>query len=230
MNIPGDPSKRSAYPIVNGASVLAVKYADGVMMMSDTLGSYGSLARYKNLERIRKVNDNCIIAGDGEYSDFQHINNWLEELVIDDYNEDDGVSMSAKQVHCVLSRVLYNRRSKMDPLWNSLVVGGNSPDGPFLGLVDLYGSSYTENMIATGYGAYMALPIMRKKWRENMTEAEAKALLEECMTVLFYRHCTTINKFQIATITKTDINITDPYSLKTQWEYKRFVDPHAVNC
>ena len=34
-----EPSSRTTQPIVTGTSVLAVKYAGGVMMMTDTLGS-----------------------------------------------------------------------------------------------------------------------------------------------------------------------------------------------
>ena len=31
---------------------------------------------------------------------------------------DDGATMSPKELHHWLTRVMYNRRSKMDPLWN----------------------------------------------------------------------------------------------------------------
>ena len=55
------------------------------------------------------------------------------------------------QVHAYLTRVLYNRRNKFDPLWNSLVVGGVRPDGtPFLGSVGMIGVSFSDKHIATG--------------------------------------------------------------------------------
>jgi hypothetical protein len=50
---PPRPLHRS--PIVTGTSVLALTYRDGVLIASDTLGSYGSTKRYKSLERIKKV-------------------------------------------------------------------------------------------------------------------------------------------------------------------------------
>ena len=31
--------------------------------------------------------------------------------------------------------------------------------------VDLIGTAYEENFIATGFGAYLAIPIIREKWR-----------------------------------------------------------------
>ena len=42
----------------------------------------------------------------------------------DDAIEQDGHQLGPKNLHAYLCRVMYNRRSKQDPLWNSLVVGG----------------------------------------------------------------------------------------------------------
>lgn len=36
----------------------------------------------------------------------------------------DGHSYSPKAIHSWLTRVMYNRRSKMNPLWNTVVLGG----------------------------------------------------------------------------------------------------------
>ena len=52
---------------------------------------------------------------------------------------DDGNSLGPKEVHSYLTRVMYNRRNKFDPLWNSLVIGGvkKGPKGEekYLGMV-----------------------------------------------------------------------------------------------
>lgn len=59
----------------------------------------------------------------------------------------------------------------------------------FLGTVDKLGTAFEDNHIATGYGAYIALPLLRNAYEKNknMTKAEAKELLTKCMQVLFYR-------------------------------------------
>jgi 20S proteasome subunit beta 7 len=50
-----------------------------------------------------------------------------------------------------LNRVLYNRRNKFDPLWNTMVVGGILSDGkPFLGTIGMIGVSFTDSNVATG--------------------------------------------------------------------------------
>ena len=34
----------------------------------------------------------------------------------------------------------------------------------YLGYVDLYGTSFSENYAASGYGNYLALPLIRDRW------------------------------------------------------------------
>lgn len=35
-------------------------------------------------------------------------------------------------------------------------------------------TSYEDNILATGYGTYLAIPILRKKWRPDLEEGEAR--------------------------------------------------------
>ena len=60
-----DPTAHTRQPIVTGSSVLAVKYDQGVMIAADTLASYGSLARYKDVKRIIQVGDRTIMGASG---------------------------------------------------------------------------------------------------------------------------------------------------------------------
>ena len=67
----------------------------------------------------------------------------------------------------------------------------------FLAYVDLLGTRYQSSSIATGFGAYLAQPLLRKAVEGNedtMTFEEAKALLESCMRVMYYRDARAINK------------------------------------
>jgi 20S proteasome subunit beta 7 len=91
---------------------------------------------------------------------------------------------------------MYNRRSKIDPLWNSFIVGGYTPPSssdaegkgkPFLGFVDLLGVTYQSSTIATGFGMHLAQPLLRTavEGKEDvLTEEQARAILEGCMKVL----------------------------------------------
>lgn len=131
--------------------------------------------------------------------------------------------MNAKQLYTYLSQVMYARRSKIDPLWNQFVLGGLLENGEsFLGYVDLRGTTYQASTIATGFGAYVAQPLLRKavEGREaELTEAEATQVMENCMRVLYYRDCLALNKFQRAKITCDGVEISEPYSISTEWRF-----------
>ena len=118
------PKKVTQSPVTTGSSVLAMKYDGGVIMAADTLGSYGSLARFTEISRVLKVNDTTVIAAGGDYADFQFLSDIIKQKQIDEECCDDGQVLKPRALHCWLTRVLYNRRSKFDPLWNVIAVAG----------------------------------------------------------------------------------------------------------
>jgi 20S proteasome subunit beta 7 len=123
--------------------------------------------------------------------------------------------------------VAYNKRNKMNPLYNRLIVAGFKDGQSHLGYVDLYGTTFSDDYIATGYGNYMALPLIRDRWRADMSEGEARALLEDCMRVLWYRDTRALNKIQLAKISAEGTVISEPYSVDCKWDFRSFVQPKA---
>jgi len=212
------PKTQTLEPYVTGTSVLGIKYKDGVMIAADTLASYGSLARFRDIQRMAPLGRYTLIGATGEYSDFQFLLRLLDELIVSDEISNDGSHLSPHSIHSYLTRVLYERRNKMDPLWGHFVVAGHRNGQSFLGLADMRGTSYEDETIATGYGSMIARPLMRAAYKPNMTRDEAKSLLENCLKVLYYRDARAINRVQIATITAEGPVISEPYELQTDWD------------
>ena len=167
------------------------------MLAADTLASYGSLAMFKDVTRIARTGSYTLVGASGELSDYHALLDKLKGLAQANANCDDGFEHGPAEIYSYLRAVLYQRRNKFDPLWNSLVVGGFKDGAPFLGSVDLRGTAYEDDVIATGYGSHLALPIMRAKWTPDLDEGEARALLEDCLRVLFYRDCRALNRVQV---------------------------------
>ena len=223
------PRKHTQSPIVTGTSVIALKYADGVLMAADTLGSYGSLARFTDNRRLLSVHDTTLIGGSGDFSDFQFLTDELEKMEINDFTLDDGCDLTSPEVYNYLQRLFYHRRNKMDPLWNSLVIGGLHPatKKPFLGSVNMIGMAFEDDFIATGFGHHFAMPLLRQHWKASMTLDEARTLLENCMRICFYRDCRSLNRIQFATVTAEGTTINEPIALSTKWDFQSFVNPKA---
>lgn len=117
------PNTHTTSPIVTGTTVLAIKYNEGVMMAADTLASYGSLARYKDVRRIQKVGEHCLIGASGEMSDFQSLQEMLVNMHQEDVNSDDGYTKTPSEYFHYLRAIMYQRRNKFNPLWNQLLLG-----------------------------------------------------------------------------------------------------------
>lgn len=219
------PISHTQYPYVTGTSVLGIKYKDGVLLASDMGGSYGSTLRYKSVQRLKPIGKHTLLGAGGEISDFQEIIRYLDELILYDNMWDDGNSLGPKEVHNYLNQLMYNRRNKFNPLWNTLILGGVKNGQKYLGTVNMIGVHYEENHVATGFGNHLARPIFRDEWHEDMTFEEGVKLLEKCMLVLLYRDRSAVNKLQIAKITEEGATFSEPYALKTHWELEAFKNP-----
>jgi 20S proteasome subunit beta 7 len=60
---------------------VGLKFDSGVMIAADSLISYGSLARYHDVERVFEVNNQTIIGCGMDYADFQYIKRFIDQKV-----------------------------------------------------------------------------------------------------------------------------------------------------
>ncbi|SCU82857.1 LAFA_0D00430g1_1 [Lachancea sp. 'fantastica'] len=205
------PSMHTQQPIVTGTSVISMKYNGGVVIAADNLGSYGSLLRFNDIERLISVGRNTVVGISGDISDMQQLEYLLEEMQTennyDNQYADEEEALKPSYVFEYLANVMYSRRSKMNPLWNALIVAGVEDAKPFLKYVNLLGVTYSAPSLATGFGAHLALPLLRKvvdvESDVEKTDLEtAKKSIIEAMKVLFYRDARSSRKYSLAVIDK----------------------------
>ena len=114
---------------VSGTSAVAIKFKDGVMIATDTLGSYGSSAKYRNLQRQsvrfyscvfmefiqeacqdmfnfskfvptkQAIGNHSLMGFTGDYGDFQYFTRVLQDEDDSQTLEEDGIVWDAKQVY-----------------------------------------------------------------------------------------------------------------------------------
>mmetsp|Transcript_22027 Transcript_22027/g.46295 ORF Transcript_22027/g.46295 Transcript_22027/m.46295 type:complete len:92 (-) Transcript_22027:234-509(-) len=80
---------------------------------------------------------------------------------------------------------------------------------------------YEDEVVATGFGNYVCLPLLRKAGTD-LSKDEARKVLEDCMRVLFYRNCKSSTKIQIASVTAAGVEIGEPFDVSTYWGYEGF--------
>jgi 20S proteasome subunit beta 7 len=230
---------------VTGTSVVALKFKDGVVIAADNLGklsqppppplmltyllptaSYGSLARFTDVKRLRVFGGDIVVGFGGDVSDMQYLDRMLNSLSIDEDYSSHGHSMNAKNLHKYLSKVLYKRRCDFNPLWNHLLVAGFDDESqPFLASADLLGTTFSSPSLATGFGAHLAQPILRKVVPDDeasaaLDEASAVEAVKECMKVLFYRDARSMDKYSIAVVKKEGVDLKENEKLEGQsWAF-----------
>lgn len=220
-----DPTQHTLSPIVTGATVIGIKYNGGVMVAADTLACYGSQARYKDVCRMKKVGEYSLLGASGEFSDFQYLGDLLDELSLEDWLNEDGCSMGPHEYSSYIGRVMYNRRSKFNPLYNQFVVVGKKNDEkPFLSFVDHQGTYFEDDFVATGFGSYLAMPLLRNEWRADMSEEDAKKLIIKCLQLCFYRDCHAYYKIQIGKCDGTSVTISDPMPMEHFWSHPAWLE------
>lgn len=206
------PKTATQSPAVTGTSVLGLKFRDGVVLAADNLASYGSLARFNDVKRLRPFASSSVVGFSGDVSDMQYLDRHLNELEIDEAYEGseagEGKGLNAENLHKYLSKLFYARRNKFDPLWNQILVAGfDSQQTPFLAAADLRGTVYTSPSLATGFGSMLAQPIMRKvaateEQAAQLSREEAVKVVRECMKVLYYRDARSWDGYSLAVVTK----------------------------
>ncbi|CRK20045.1 Proteasome subunit beta type-7 like protein [Verticillium longisporum] len=239
---PNGPNQASQSPIVTGTSVIAIKYSEGVVIAADNLASYGSLARFTNVKRLRTFAESTVIGFGGDVSDMQYLDRHLTSLAIDESYGSPAITASADtldgdadkarprlnaaNLHKYLAKLFYARRTKFDPLWNHVLVAGvDDDDKPFLAAADLLGTTFSAPSLATGFGSMLAQPIMRRSAPDEesaakLTRQQAEDVIKECMKVLYYRDARSLDSYSIAVVTKDGVELKEDEKLEKQsWAF-----------
>jgi 20S proteasome subunit beta 7 len=156
----------------------------------------------------------------------QYLDRLLNSLSIEEAYSSAGHALNGENVHTYLSKVLYKRRSDFNPLWNHLLVAGlDGTDAPFLASADLLGTTFSAPCLATGFGAHLAVPLLRKvapseEAARGLSEEDAVAAVKECLKVLYYRDARSMDRYSIAVVKKGGVDLKEDEVLENQsWKF-----------
>ena len=69
---------------------------------------------------------------------------------------------------------------------------------------------------------------MRKRWTPELTEAEARTLLEDVMRVLVYRDTRSSPNITIGKVDASGASVSEIFTVSTYWEYPAFARGNAA--
>jgi len=208
------PKMLTQNPVCVATSIMALQYKDGVAMVSDRGIMLGRTARFFHLTRQYKVNSHCIVSYSGDSPDFQWLQNFIErkQLELRSDTSDRKACLKPKMLHNAICSFLYYRRSKMDPLWNTIIVIGMQPVEfkageyqPYLGVVQKHGIAYEVKSAATGLASFLLNQLIENEYRNNngeLTRDQALIVLRDCMKIQIYRDTMANKEYDLSYVEK----------------------------
>ncbi|ABU81798.1 archaeal proteasome endopeptidase complex subunit beta [Ignicoccus hospitalis] len=162
-----------------GATAVGIKVKDGVVLAAERRMSYGGFIMSKAARKVFKVGDRMGMACAGLYADMQAIARALENE-IRYYEISNKRKMKVRSAARLLGLILYS--NKLFPLMTETVFGGYD-DEPRIFVLDPVGSVIEEKYSAVGTGAPLAMALLDKEYREDMSLEEAQNLAIESVKV-----------------------------------------------
>ena len=224
-----DPITHTLNATCTGTSVIALVYEGGVAMATDRLVSYGKMAKFKQVSRQYRVNKHCIVSFGGDHADFQFLQNLIERRQEELRNCSRDLYLTPKMLHAYLTSFFYYRRSKIDPLLNTIVVMGMQRKEfdvevlePFIGVITPRGVAYETKSCATGLAAMLLNQLVETNVRakqNKLSQKEALDLLRKCMELALYSDCCADSEFDLSFVQeKEGAFILEPEHVVGNWD------------
>ena len=165
-------------PIYVGSTILGMKYNNGVVLGCDMRLNYGGLCKFNNItDRIQQINHNTFLTSTGEYSDFQEFTRILKEEATEDALNQNSY-LGPQELTNYLATISYQRRNKMNPFFNSTLIGGIGQDNkPVLSHVDQFGTLLEGDYLVTGLGFYFCNSILAVEYPSDHTKVTREQAL-----------------------------------------------------
>jgi proteasome beta subunit len=160
--------------MVPGASSVAIKCKDGVILGSDRRAVWGYTVTNKATQKVFKITDRIGLCAYGLIGDFQILVRILRAQS-NLYELDANGKISVKSVAKMVSNFLYSR--KMAPLYTNLVIAGLDEGGPQVYTLDAIGSLIPDDYGVAGTGMLMAIGILEAEYKSDMSIEEGEELI-----------------------------------------------------
>ena len=212
-----EPHTNTTQPITTTNSIIAAKYNEGILVISDMAVNYGSNFKFANVSHFAKLSPTLLIGATGEYSDFQELRDYVVQEMSMFEARTGGDTLTPAEVHTYIKRILYQKRSKMNPLMLRVVTAGVNPDHTFfLATADQYGTSWEDPVVYTGMAHYLhgnQVSDVAGKEKDTVNSA-----IHDLLKALAARHSTQTGKLEMYDIRVDGITRTEEAEARPNWD------------
>jgi proteasome beta subunit len=163
-----------SYEYGTGATAVGLRGRNYVVLAAEKRLSYGGFVVSRAAKKVYKITDYLGLALAGLFADMQAISKILR-AEIEYYNVTTGRRISVRAAAKLLASILYSY--KFFPFLSETLVGGIEADGTTrLYVMDPLGSLIEDDYAAIGSGAPIAIGVLEREYKNEMSVEDAKKL------------------------------------------------------
>jgi proteasome beta subunit len=179
-----DVGGRQAQPVPEATTVIALTWADGVLMAGDRRATAGNVIAHSRMKKVYPADEYSAIAISGTAGMAIELIR-LFQTELEHYEKIEGTHLSLEGKANYLARMV---RGNLSLAFQGLVViplfCGYDPEGQVARLFsfDVVGGRYDElNYATTGSGGVEAKSFLKSAWRDDLSEEEALTIAIESL-------------------------------------------------
>jgi 20S proteasome subunit beta 2 len=199
-----------------GTTIAGVVFKDGVVLGADTRATEGPIVADKNCSKIHFIAPNVYCCGAGTAADTENSTALISsKLALHRYAT--GRQTRVVTAMTMLKRMLFRYQGYVSA---ALVLGGVDVEGPHLYTIYPHGSTDKLPFVTMGSGSLAAMAIFEEKFKDDMTEEEAKELVHAGISAGIYNDLGSGSNVDLCVIKKDNVEYLRGYDVPSGRKYR----------
>jgi len=203
--------------VKTGTTIVGVVFEDGVVLGADTRATSDHVVFEKRCEKIHYIAPNIYCCGAGTAADTENTTELISSQ-LELHRLSTGRESRVVTALTMLKQMLFKYQGHISA---ALVLGGCDLNGPHLYTVYPHGSSDSLPFVTMGSGSLAAMAIFESKYKDSMTEEEAKQLVYEAISAGIFNDLGSGGNVDICVIKKGSTELTRGFAQENERKYRR---------
>lgn len=187
-------------------TVLGIAYDGGVIVAADQTNARSILIYQHHLDKVAPLTSHSVLGCSGPNADFVNFSEYVaKNMALYEITNDMKLSTNAQANFC---RGTLAQALRKGPYQVNVLLGGwDEQTGGSLYFIDYLASMQKVNFGAQGYASNFCLSIFDKEWKSNMTEEDARLVIDHCISELQERFLISQPNFMVKVVDKEGIRV-----------------------
>jgi 20S proteasome subunit beta 1 len=188
--------------ITTGTTLVAVEYAEGIVVGVDSRTSTGNFVASRATDKITPVTDHLILCRAGNAADTQTISD-IVKYYIEVYSVMEKEQLSVYRSAQLYRKFLFDYREQLGA--SMILIGYDDKEGAQIYSLPAGGFVMRQNYYCSGSGGTYNMTYLDNNWKPGMSLEEAKALVKQAVASSVHRDGASGGVIRLAIVNKQGI-------------------------